>query len=104
MNQSMSDAFDGASRRWRQIKFSWMFAPTPSRRRVEGVYHSVVDSRAGKIQMIQRKPSSRGRRRPEKTRRHRADVHPRHREMDTIHEDGVKAPQHRMISRAGRQR
>ena len=45
-------------------QFSWMFAPTPSRRRVEGVYHSVVDSRAGKIQMIQRKPSSRGRRRP----------------------------------------
>ena len=45
-------------------QFSWMFAPTPSRRRVEGVYHSVVDSRAGKIQMIPTKPSSRGRRRP----------------------------------------
>ena len=34
-------------------RFSWMFAPTPSRRRVDGVHHSVVDSRAGKIQMIQ---------------------------------------------------
>ena len=44
-------------------QFSWMFAPTPSRRRVEGVYHSVVDSRAGKIQMIQMKPSSRDPRR-----------------------------------------
>ena len=35
--------------------------------------------------------------------RHRADVHPRHREMATSRLNEVKAPQHRMISRAGRQ-
>jgi len=97
--------------------------PMPStERRVDGASvlvdvrpHAVAATRRGRVSLSGRcarrqdpdDPEEAVESRPSaavsKTRRHRADVHPRHREMDTIHEDGVKAPQNRMISRAGRQ-